>query len=84
MKKLRIWATVALTLGILALVVLFLMHLALTDIYHGEEDACLEWAILRLGFFVIFFLIIATFVCTGLVLRYFRDKDEKKSPRILD
>ena len=30
MKKLRIWATVTLTLGILALVVLFFMHLALT------------------------------------------------------
>jgi hypothetical protein len=35
MKKLRIWASVALTLGILALVSLFFMHLALTDIYHG-------------------------------------------------
>jgi hypothetical protein len=79
MKKLRIWARIALTLGLLALVVLFLMHLALTDIYHGEDDVSLEWTILRLGFFVIFFLIVATFMCTGLVLKYFGDKQE---PRI--
>ena len=76
MKKLRIWARIALTLGILALLVLFLMHLALTDIYHGEDDVSLEWTILRLGFFVIFFLIVATFMCTGLVLKYFRDREK--------
>lgn len=80
MKKLRIWATVSLTLGILALVLLFVMHLALTDIYHGEEDVGLEWTILRLGFLVIFFLIIATFICTGLVLKHFRDREERQDP----
>jgi ABC-type Na+ efflux pump permease subunit len=78
MKKLRIWATVTLTLGILALVLLGLMFLALADIYHGEEDASLEWGILRVGFFVIFFLIVATFISTGLVRKYFRDKDERE------
>jgi Na+/proline symporter len=82
MKKLRIWATVTLTLGILALVVLFFMHLALTDIYHGEENASLEWGILRLGFLVIFFLIVATFVCTGLVLKYFRDRSDQEKPKL--
>jgi len=81
MKKLRIWARVALTLGILALLVLFLMHLALTDIYHGEDDVSLEWTILRLGFFVIFFLIVATFMCTGLVLKYFRDREKPEGPK---
>jgi hypothetical protein len=81
MKKLRIWASVTLTLGILALVGLFFMHLALTDIYHGEENAGLEWTILRLGFFVIFFLIVATFICTGLVFKHFRDKDEREGPK---
>ncbi|MCX6569973.1 MAG: hypothetical protein NT006_00870 [Candidatus Aminicenantes bacterium] len=78
MKKLRVWATVSLTLAILGLVALFLSFAALTDIYHGEKDASLEWAFLRLAFFVILFLIIATFVCTGLVLKYFRDKDAEK------
>jgi ABC-type Na+ efflux pump permease subunit len=76
MKKLRIWATVALTLAILGLAALFLSFAALTDIFHGEKDASLEWTFLRMAFFVILFLIVATFICTGLVLKYFRDKDE--------
>jgi uncharacterized BrkB/YihY/UPF0761 family membrane protein len=78
MKKLRIWASVSLALAILALVVLLFMHAALTDIYHGEQDASLEWLVLRLGFLVIVFLIVATFVCTGLIFKYFRDKDERE------
>lgn len=81
MKQLRIWATVSLTLAILGLAALFLSFAALTDIYHGEKDAGLEWAFLRLAFFVILFLIIATFVCTGLVLKYFRNKDAEKERR---
>jgi hypothetical protein len=83
MKKLRVWAMISLTLGIAGLICLFFSFLALTDISHGEENAHLEWAILRLAFFVIFFLIIAIFICTGLVLKYFRDKDaerERKTP----
>ena len=78
MKKLRIWATVSLTLAILGLAALFLSFAALTDIYHGEKDASLEWTFLRLSFFIILFLIIATFVCTGLVYKHFRDKDAEK------
>lgn len=74
MKKLRIWATVSLTLGILAMVVLLISVAALTDIYHGQEDASLEWTFLRLAFGVIFFLIIATFIFTTLVLKHFRDR----------
>ena len=76
MKKLRIWATVSLTLGILALVVLLVSVAALTDIYHGEEDLQLEWLFVRLAFLVIFFLFIATFVFTTLVLKHFRDRDK--------
>ncbi|MBE3109671.1 MAG: hypothetical protein IMZ57_03720 [Acidobacteria bacterium] len=78
MKQLRIWATVSLTLAILGLAALFLSFAALTDIYHGEKDVSLEWTFLQLAFFVILFLIVATFVCTGLVLKYFRDKDAEK------
>jgi Ni,Fe-hydrogenase I cytochrome b subunit len=81
MKKLRIWATVALTLAILGLAALFLSFAALTDIFHGEKDASLEWAFLRMAFFVILFLIVATFICTGLVFKYFRDKDEGEKPK---
>jgi predicted membrane channel-forming protein YqfA (hemolysin III family) len=80
MKKLRIWATVALTLGILAFILLFLMVLALTDIYHGEENLKAEWGVMQLGFFVIFVLIVATLISTSLVLKYFRDKGGRKEP----
>jgi predicted membrane channel-forming protein YqfA (hemolysin III family) len=79
MKKLRIWATVSLTLGILALVVLLVSVAALTDIYHGEEDAQLEWLFVRLAFLVIFFLIVATIICTTLVLKHFRDLDKTQN-----
>ncbi|MCX6569362.1 MAG: hypothetical protein NT147_09995 [Candidatus Aminicenantes bacterium] len=84
MKKLRIWAIFSLALAILGLAALFLSHAALTDIYHGEKDASLEWTLLRLAFLVIFVLIIATIVCTGLVLKYFRDKEAEKEHKIPD
>jgi len=77
MKKLRIWATVTLTLGILGFVFLSLMFLALVDISHGEANVVLEWLVVRLGLFVIFFLIVAAFISSGLVLKYFRDKNEE-------
>jgi predicted membrane channel-forming protein YqfA (hemolysin III family) len=84
MKKLRIWASVCMALAIAALVSLLFMHLALTDIYHGENDTSLEWTFLRLGFLVIVFLIVATFISTGLVFKHFRDLDEKEKPRLKD
>jgi len=84
MKKLRIWATVSLTLAILGLAALFLSHAALTDIYHGEKDASLEWTFLRLAFLVILLLIIATIICTGLVLKYFRDREAEKERKAAD
>lgn len=78
MKKLRIWATVSLTLGILAMVVLLVAVAALTDIYHGQEDLTAEWAFLRLAFGVIFFLIVATVIFTTLVLKHFRNLDKTR------
>jgi len=84
MKKLRIWATISLTLAILGLASLFLSHAALTDIYHGEKDANLEWTLLRLALLVILLLIVATIVCTRLVLKYFRDKEAEKERKIPD
>lgn len=78
MKKLRIWASVTLTLAILGLVSLLLMFLALVDISHGEENLVLEWLVVRLGFLVILFVIVATFVCTGLIFKYFRDRERKE------
>ena len=78
MKKLRIWASVALTLGFVGLVFLLLMFLALVDISHGETDLAGEWLIVRLGLLVIFFVIVAVFVGTGLVLKHFRDREDGK------
>jgi formate hydrogenlyase subunit 3/multisubunit Na+/H+ antiporter MnhD subunit len=82
MKKIRIWTTVSLTLAILGLITLFLSFAALADIYHGEEDVSLEWGVVRLAFFVIFFLIIATFILTGLVFRHFRGREAEKERQI--
>jgi len=64
--------------------ILFLSHAALTDIYHGEKDANLEWTLLRLALLVILLLIVATIVCTRLVLKYFRDKEAEKERKIPD
>jgi uncharacterized membrane protein YhaH (DUF805 family) len=78
MNKLRVWATISLALAIAGLALMFFSFLALADIYHGEEDASLEWGILQLAFFVIFFLIVATFILTGLVFKRFHGKDSGK------
>jgi len=80
MKKLRIWASITLTLGILGLVLLLLMAYALIDISRGEENVVGEWFIVKLGLIVILFVILATFICTGLILKHFRDRDEDKAP----
>jgi len=78
MKKLRIWASVALTLGFVGLIFLLLMFLALVEISHGETDLANEWLIVRLGLLVIFFVIVAVFVGTGLVLKNVRDREDEK------
>jgi len=80
MKKLRIWASITLTLGILGLVLILLMAYALIDISRGEENVVGEWFIVKLGLIVILFVILATFICTGLILKHFRDRDEKEAP----
>lgn len=43
-------ATLAFLLGIGSLIAVFISHLALTDIYHGEGDLRLEWNVLRACF----------------------------------
>ncbi len=84
MTRLRIWATATLTLAILAFIALFLMFLALVDISHGEKNVVLEWLVVKLGLFVILSLIVATIVCAGLVLKYFRGKEAEKKRQIPD
>lgn len=84
MKKLKFWAWLSLALALLALASLLFMHFALTDISHGEQDTNLEWTILRLGFLVIGFLVVATFILTGLLFKSFRAHDDKEEPRPKD
>ena len=43
----------ALGLGLVSILALFLAFMALQDIYHGEADLTLEWSALRLSFLVI-------------------------------
>jgi hypothetical protein len=52
------------------------------DISHGEANLAAEWGIVRLGLLVLFFLIVATFICTGLVSKYFshRSDEERRKP----
>ena len=82
MKKLKTWVTVALIVAILALIVLALMALALSDIAHGEKGVAAEWTMVKVGLFVILFLILVTFISTGLVLKYFRDSSTGREPKI--
>lgn len=47
-------ATIAFILGVASLVAVFISILALSDIYHGENDLRQEWRALRICFAVIF------------------------------
>lgn len=49
MKNLKTQIRVTIALGILALLMGLLSHLALTDIYHNEADVSLEWSVVRVG-----------------------------------
>lgn len=53
MRNLKLQISVTMLLGILSLLASVVAHLALTDIYHGEVDATLEWNVLRVCAFVL-------------------------------
>jgi hypothetical protein len=50
---LRTACRVALGLGVLSVVAMLAAVMALQDIYHGEDDLSLEWAVLRVSSLVI-------------------------------
>jgi uncharacterized membrane protein YhaH (DUF805 family) len=58
----RAVATLALTLGILALVSLVFAFLALADIGQGEPDLTNEWMVVRIAFLVILVSTVANLV----------------------
>lgn len=43
-------ARLSFRLGILSLFAVALSHMALTDIWHGEQDLTVEWRALQMGF----------------------------------
>lgn len=53
MKQLKIYASISVILGILSIIGIVFIHLALTDISHGETDVDLEWKIVQAGFVII-------------------------------
>ena len=57
MHDLKRLATVTLVFALLSGMGLLLSHLALTDIWHGDEDLSAEWGILRAtGVILVIFL----------------------------
>jgi hypothetical protein len=65
MKNLKIQIVVTMTLGALSLMAGLFSHLALTDIYHGEADASLEWKIVQLSALIVLaFIGMALFTLT--------------------
>ena len=67
--RIKRWVWISLVLGLLALLAVMISHLALTDIYHGEEDVSLEWNVLRLCFGVIVLFQIVALITLTKVLR---------------
>ena len=69
MFKIRIYSIVTLILSGFSILSLFLSHLALTDIYHGEIDSSLEWLFLRIAAVILFTFIVLTIFTLTQVLK---------------
>ena len=59
-------------LGILSLLGVLASMLALTDIYHGEQDVTQEWRALQISFGIIIAFHLAALVILGQVVRRVR------------
>jgi uncharacterized membrane protein HdeD (DUF308 family) len=66
----QIWATVF--LGSLVLVAGVFAHLALTDIFHGEQDLRLEWKIVQVAALVLFAFTLQTLFTLSRVMRFLK------------
>lgn len=69
MIRLRISALISFGLGLLSLVAVYMCHLALTDIYHGEADTSLEWGAVQICFVVIIAFQVSALLTLWQVLR---------------
>jgi len=54
MKRIRILAAITTVIGIISLLAFILERMALTDIYHGEQDVRLEWGIVSFALLPLF------------------------------
>jgi hypothetical protein len=69
MKNLKRQIRVTIALGGLSLLAGLMTHLALTDIYHGEADATLEWSVLRVCALIFLLFIGSALFTLGRVLK---------------
>jgi hypothetical protein len=74
MHNLSVRIRMTMGLGVLSLLALFLSHLALTDIAHGESEVSLEWRILRVSALLILMFIASALVTLWQVLKLERAK----------
>ncbi len=59
-------------LGFISLAAIFVSHLALTDISHGEADLAAEWRVLQISFVIFFVFHVAALAVFARLLRLFR------------
>ena len=69
MIKIETQISIVMILGILSLLAVFLSHLALTDIYHGESDVSLEWKMVQVTALIIMLFIGSSLFTLGRVLK---------------
>ncbi|MCP4021597.1 MAG: hypothetical protein GY729_07130 [Desulfobacteraceae bacterium] len=69
MVQIKKYAVITIILAIVSMIMLGISHLALTDIYHGQEDLSYEWAFLRISALIFIVFIISTIFTLQKVLK---------------
>lgn len=77
MIRSRIAGFMSFGLGILSLFAVFVSHLALTDIYHGEADLSFEWGAVQICFAVIIAFQVSALLTLRQVLRSSPQRGER-------
>lgn len=70
MIKIKKYSILTLILSGLSVIALIIGYLALTDIYHQEEDLTLEWTFLRIAALIFIIFIGSTILTIVQVLKY--------------
>jgi hypothetical protein len=69
MSKIRKYSILTLILSGLSILALSISYLALSDIYHGEEDLSMEWSFLRITAIIFIAFVTSTIVTLKQVLK---------------